>query len=460
MMSPRSLALLATAALGCHHATTAPVANPAAAADPLAATIDQLAGDAVAHKETQAVSIAVLRHGQVTFAKGYGYANIVDQRAADDRTVYRIGSLTKQFTAAAIVQLVEAGKLALADDVRKYLPALPIPDGVTVTIDQLLHHTSGMPSYTELPGFEEMIGKAMTPTEIVALIKDKPWDFPPGTKWNYSNTGYVVLGMVVEKVGGEPYAKYLHDHVIAPAGLRATGYCDERAPDPHRAAGYRQRGDGSLENAKSIDMTVPFSAGAMCSTASDLVHWTDALAHGKVVSAAGYQKMTTSHGLAGQQPYGYGLELGDLKGHRTIFHNGGINGFVSELHVFPDDDVAIAVLTNTESRAAGALVHAIARAALHVPSDAVAITLAELAAYTGVYDTPGLGDVAITVDRGQLFVQAPDQPKFPGEYRGQDTFALVEIEAKLTFVRDPQTHAVMGMIIEQSGNKIEAPKKK
>jgi len=455
-MNARALVFAGLAAVAACHAKPAATTAPPAAAEPLAATIDKLATDAVAHKETQALSIAVARHGVLTFAKGYGYADVIGQKLADAQTVYRIGSLTKQFTAAAIVQLEEAGKLKLSDDIHTFLPDVPTPS--PVTIDQLLHHTSGIPSYTDAPDIDKIMDRPITPPQIVALVKDMPWGFAPGTRWAYSNTGYVVLGMIIEKVSGEPYAQYLAKHVFPAAGLVATSYCDETKPNPHRAAGYAIDGS-TLKNAVKIDMSVPFSAGALCSTAGDLVRWNAALAGGKVVSPAGYKQMTTSHGIADEEPYGFGLQLGDVKGHRTVFHNGAIPGFVSELHDFPDDGVTIAVLTNTESHTAGSTVKVIARAALNITSDNIAISAAELAAFAGTYDTPGLGDVAITVDGDRLAIQAPDQPKLPAEYRGNDTFFLEEVAAKLSFTRDATSHAVTRMIIDQGGNHIEAKKK-
>ncbi len=451
-MHLRLLPCLALAAC-VHHAPPPPEVPH----DPLEATIDQLAKAAVAKQETAGISIAIARRGKITFEKGYGYANIVGQTLASSQTIYRIGSVTKQFTAAAILQLAEAGKLKLDDDVTKYI-AVPT-EGNAITIAQLLHHTSGMPSYTDLPTFEKATTKKMTPAELVALVKDTPWLFPPGTKYSYSNTGYVVLGMIVEKLSGQPYATYLATSVFPRAGLTSTSYCDESKPDPRRAQGYAPKPDGKLVNADPLDMSVPFSAGSICSTVEDLLRWNAALAAGKVVSPADYVAMTTSHGIAGDEKYGLGLQLGDVHGHPSVFHNGGINGFISELHDYPADGITIAVLTNTESRAAPATEKAIARAALNIPSDVVAIAAAELPAYAGTFDLPGLGDVDIVVEGDHLIVAPPNQPRFPLEYRGRDRFAIEVLDAMLVFDRDPATHAVIGMTVEQGGKTIAGKKK-
>jgi CubicO group peptidase (beta-lactamase class C family) len=265
--------------------------------------------------------------------------------------------------------------------------------------------------------------------------------------------------MVIEKVSGEPYAQYLAKHVFAPAGLTATSYCDETKPDPHRAAGYAKDANGKPVNSDPIDLSVPFSAGALCSTVLDLVRWTTALSGGRVVSPAGYRAMTTSHGIAGEQPYGFGLEVGDVKGHRAVFHNGGITGFVSELHDYPDDGVTIAVLTNTESAASKQVEHAIAIAELGVPSEVVAISASELAAYAGTYIVPMLGDVVIAVDGDHLTIHPDKQPTFPLEYHGKDVFALDAVEAVVTFERDPDTKAVTGLLIKQGTHDVEGKRK-
>lgn len=455
----KSLALVLALA-ACHHATPATAPGPARPApvtiantDPLGPRLDAIAQQSLDDHAAVGLSLAVMRGGAVVWAKGYGYADIIEQRPATADTVYRIGSLTKQFTAAAIVQLAEAGKLAYDDRVSKYVGGL----AKDVTLAQLLHHTSGLPSYTDQPGFEKLVATKLSPAEIVALVKDVPWDFEPGTKYSYSNTGYVVLGMVVEKVSGEPYAQYLAKHVFAPAGLAQTSYCDESKPDPHRARGYAFDEAAKPKLADPIDLSVPFSAGALCSTVTDLVKWTVALRTGKVVSPAGYRAMTTSHGLPDQESYGFGLQLGDFESHREVFHNGGINGFISELHDFPDDDVTIAVLTNIEGAASKVVEKRVAMAELGIASKAVAIAPAELAAYAGTYAVPMLGDVVVAVDGDHLTLHPEKQGTFALEYRGHDTFVFDEIGAQFTFEREGGK--VTGLVIKQGSHDIEGKRK-
>lgn len=420
--------------------------------DPLESLADRLARVAIHDGQTAGVTVAVARRGTISFTKGYGLADVENGVPATADTVYRIGSLTKQFTAAAIMQLAEQHLLNLDDDVTRFVSAPT--GGHVVTIRQLLNHTSGIPDYTELDDFLTWSRSERTPNAIIERIKVSPWRFIPGTKFEYSNTGYVVLGMVIEKVSGESYAAYLATHVFPKAGLVNTRYCDETALLPHRAHGYELT-KTRLVNASPIDMSTPFSAGALCSTVSDLLRWSMALDAMKVVSATSFAQMTSPPTLADGTPsdYGFGLVIDRLEGHRTIAHNGGINGFVSELHDYPDDRVIIVVLTNTVSAAASSIEHDLAQVALAIPSKAIALPASERDAVVGVYDVPTLGRTEIQIERDQLTLAAPDQPHLALEYRGNDRFVIAGL-ATVTFHRNGG--AIVGMTIEQGGMKLEA----
>ena len=418
--------------------------------DPIEAVADKAAQDALDAGDIASVTIAVARRDGPTFVKAYGEADRTRHIAAQRDTIYRIGSLTKQFTAAAILQLAEQGKLSLDDDITKYVRVET--QGHTVSLRQLLQHTSGIPSYTDMADFPEWAKKPAAPQQIVERTAKMLWEFEPGTHFHYTNTGYVLLGIVIEKVTNQRYAVYLHQHVFAPLHLDHTFYCD----DTHGARGYTTD-NGKLADAAPLDLSVPFSAGALCSTAPDLVAWARGLASGLVVAPASYADMITPP--AGiHSTYGYGLEVGRFEGHREIWHNGGINGFVSELHVFPDDGVTIAVLTNTESGAVPRLAKKLAYAALRIPSPDVPLPDAVRDAVIGTYDVPGVGKMAIALSpHGQLELAVPDQPHARLEYRGKDTFAIVEAPITLVFVRDP-AGKVTAVTIEESGQKLDAPR--
>lgn len=316
------------------------------------------------------LSVAVEQDGELQLAKGYGMADLEQDVAADRSTVYRIGSITKQFTAAAIMQLVEAGQISLDAPIQAYVD-FPTGDH-EVTVEHLLHHTSGIKSYTSLgEEWARTIPLPMSHEDFLSLIVDKPFDFSPGDEWRYNNSGYYLLGMIVENVSGSSYAAYVEQTLVASLGLKRTTYCDEKRLIPGRAEGYELE-DGELVNDDPISMTQPFAAGSLCSTVLDLLRWQAALESGEVVSSDSYTRMTTVATLNDGEAtrYGYGLGVGDLDGHLRVSHGGGINGFATHLASYPDDDLRVVVLTNTPGPTATQLSEQIARYALGLPPPA------------------------------------------------------------------------------------------
>ena len=359
----------------------------------LVAYVDSVAGAFVQTGRTAGVSVAVVKSGRTVLAKGYGFADLENDVPATAETVYRIGSVTKQFTAAAIMRLAEQGKLSLDDTVQRFLPSFPT-QGNRVTVRHLLNHTSGIRSYTSLgPRFGRVMRLDLPHDSLVAMFAGEPFDFRPGERYLYNNSAYYLLGMIVERVSGKSYAQHLQDEFFGPLGLTATRYCDQAPLIKRRAQGYAPQPGGTFTNAEPLSMALPYAAGSLCSSVGDLARWTAALAGGKVVSAESYRQMTTPGTLADGKPiaYGFGLGVGAVAGHRQVSHNGGINGFVSELHHYPDDSLVTVVLTNTGSPAAIQLERLVARRALGVPSPAtVAIDAAGLARVAGEYVMAGM----------------------------------------------------------------------
>lgn len=375
---PRSLWVALAAILVWPSAGTAQ-----AGADPargrMVSMIEEIARHAVEDEGVPALGVAVMLGEDVLVAAGFGTANVERHVPATAQTVFRVGSVTKQFTAAAILQLVDEGKLSLGDDITTYMPEPPA-DGKTITVGQLLNHTSGLKDYTDLPSFERWGRFPTTDEEVVAHFLDEPLDFEPGTAYRYSNSGYYLLGMIVEKVSGLEFDDYLRQRVLDPLDLRQTYYCHDEPIIPHRAAGYVWR-DGHLENAPFIHMNTPGAAGGICATPLDLVQWTRALYSGRVLSAGSLALMTTPRGAAirGDQPdsgppsgYGYGLMVSRLGGHLRIGHGGSINGFLAALSHYPDDGLTIAVLVNsTNALNPGSVADEIAARILGVPEASV-----------------------------------------------------------------------------------------
>lgn len=292
--------------------------------------------------------VLVGMNGTILFENAYGMANEEWDAANTKTTKFRIASLGKQFTAACILLLQERGRLNVHDPISRYISGLP-EAWQSITIHQLLTHTSGIPNYTNSPEIARLNRTGATPQEMVALVRDKPLDFQPSTKWSYSNTGYILLGMIIEKASGQAYNDFLKRNVLDPLGMTNSGY--DRATDivKERASGYQIQ-DGRLENADFIDMSVPYAAGDIYSTVEDMYRWNEALAQaGKLLSAESLKQMFTEYPEATNlgQHYGYGVVISRQKfGKLLYYHGGGVEGFSSSIQRYPSERVCILVLSN------------------------------------------------------------------------------------------------------------------
>ena len=431
LLALSSASASAQSSTGGRDSTDATAATPSPAE--VRARVDSLAKAFLADPQSPGLSIAVIRAGRDTLVyEGYGKADLENDLPATPATVYRIGSITKQFTAAAVMRLVEKGSVHLGDSIGKYLPKLPRA-WRPVKVRQLLNHTSGIPSYTDLgDSWARRWGEYMSPDTLVALTAGKPMDFPPGTGWRYDNTGYVVLGMLLEKVTGQPYAAYVDSTLFQPLGLTHTHYCDRAPLIPHRARGYQREGS-DFTNAPYINMSQPYSAGALCSTVGDLARWNRLLATGKVVSPASYGRMTTPEGDAALNHYGFGLVRGAIGSHPMIEHGGGIHGFITANAYFPSDSLSITVLTNAAPSDPDALLDNVARAVFGIPlvqptqaAQKIPLPDSVRSAVLGKYDVDmGAKKLLISffADSTGLQTQAEGQSSFPIYYAGDLTFA-------------------------------------
>lgn len=289
--------------------------------------------------------------GKIAFEKAYGLGNEEWETKNTVQTKFRIASLTKQFTAACILLLQERGRLNVHDPVSRYLSGLPSA-WQAITVHQLLTHTSGIPNYTSSPEMKQIDRTGATPQEMIGLVAGRPLDFTPGTNWSYSNTGYILLGMMVEKISGQSYASFLRSNIFEPLGMKDSGYDKARIVMKQRASGY-DLVDGHIVNADFIDMSVPFSAGGIDSTVEDLYRWNEALSgNGRLLSADSLKQMFTEYPEARHegQHYGYGVVISRLKfGKLLYYHGGGVEGFSSSIQRYPDDRVCIVVLSNFDS---------------------------------------------------------------------------------------------------------------
>ena len=375
---------------------TGAAAQSAPDAVTLARRVDSLATNAIEKGPLAGLAIVVARGDRIQLAKGYGYADLENQVPVSAETIFRVGSVTKQFTALAVMQLVEQKKLALTDDVGKHLPDVPV--GRPITIAQLLDMTSGLKNYTSLGRAfsDDTFRLELSKARMAEIIKVQQPDFAPGTDWSYSNSGYYLAGMIVEKLSGLTYQEYLRKNILEPNGLTSTSYCDESAIVPKRARGYRPGAPGQLLNANYISMTVPYAAGALCSSALDLARYQRALVEGKIVSKASYARMSQPTVLKDgwRTAYGLGLVNDVIQGQRMVGHGGQIDGFWTVLFYYPVEDVTVVLLSNvnpSHGETLWSIGFKLGNIALGftppAPSDAP-VSSAEQARVAGRYQTP------------------------------------------------------------------------
>jgi CubicO group peptidase (beta-lactamase class C family) len=395
----------------------APAAPPAADA----AAIDRLFAAAYPAGEPGAAVVAV-RDGETVLRRGYGMADLELGVPIDPGMVFRIGSLTKQFTAAAVLLLAAEGKLDLTAQVVTYLPDYP-PPGSLVTVEQLLAHTSGIPNYTAKKGWRDGIHRDPTPAELIALFRDEPLDFAPGSRFAYSNSNYVLLGTILERAAGKPYGELVAERIFAPLGMRGSRDDDPRAVVAGRAAGYRRKDGGPVpalgepgawDNAAVVSPSLAFAAGGLLSTVDDLARWDAALSSDALLPARWRDRLWTAATLPDGRStrYGAGFALSEVLGHRVVEHAGGIDGFLSHAVRLPDDRIYVAVLSNrmaAEPDPSELALEAALRLAGETLADrpGVPVDPSVLAAYAGRYEIPGdpFGPWRVSVEGGRLVAE-------------------------------------------------------
>jgi CubicO group peptidase (beta-lactamase class C family) len=412
------------------------------------ARMDQLVQSYGANRQFMG-SVLVARGSEVLFSKGYGSANLEWGIPNSPSTKFRLGSITKQFTAASILLLEEHGKLSVDDLVKKHLPEAPAAWD-KITIFNLLTHTSGIPSFTEFPDYVKLEPFAASAEQLVARFRDKPLAFEPGAKWSYSNSGYVLLGYLIEKITGGSYEKFVRENIFTPLDMKDSGYDSNSAVIARRASGY-VNGKSGYENAGFIHMSIPHGAGALYSTTEDLLKWERGLFGARLVSAASLQKMTTPF----KNDYACGLIVNTAGSRKGFAHGGGIEGFNTELAYYPDDKLTVVVLANVNGQAPGEIAAKLAGIAhgeaVKLPAERKEITVAPktLAGYVGTYQL-GPANMLITLDGNQLSEKLGGQPSFPIFPESETLFFLKVVVAQIEFFKD-STGAVTHLVLHQGG---------
>ena len=400
-------------------------------------------------------TVLVLKGDTPVIDQGYGFADVEWSVPNTPAAKFRLGSLTKQFTAASVLLLEERGKLKVSDPVKKYVPDAPAAWD-RITISNLLTHTSGIPNFTGFAEYRLTEWKDTTPAELVARFRDKPLDFEPGSKFSYSNSGYVLLGYVIEKVSGQSYEEFLKQNIFTPLGMTDTGIDSNAMILPQRARGYALGGKG-LENAGYVSMTIPFSAGALYSTTGDLAKWERGLFGGKVLTPASLGKMTTPD----KENYAFGLFVSKRNGHKVIEHGGGIEGFNTSLAFYPDDKLTVIVLGNVTSGVVDQIGDYLGEVglgeAVTLPAERKVVEVSPklLGEYVGVYQLLPSFALTVTLEDGQLMMQGTGQPKAPLFAASETRFFSKVGAAEIEFVRDPGTHTVTKLVFNQSGESVE-----
>lgn len=388
-------------------------------------------------------SVLVAQHGEILFSKGYGLANREDNVPNMPHTVFRIGSMSKSFTAIAIMQLVEGGYLALHEPISKYLPDLP--NGDRITPHHLLSNTSGIPDYIIMPEYQDIAKRHVTPAELTTLFRDKPLQFEPGTDFGYSNSGWVLLGLIAEKITGQGYGDLIRDHIFQPAGMKASGYDWEQPVIPHRARGYIDTGAG-MQHAEWIDETTMHAAGGLYSTAEDLFHWWQALRENRLLRADTLKQMA----MPVTRQYGCGWELYSLHQHPVVAHSGGLPGYVSNFVRLPDDDAVIILMSNLGSAAFAHITESLAAVLFDLPYQLpsaftfVTVDPALLGDYVGDYKVTYFGRTStlkFSLEGDKLVMNVMGLPKATlSAFSDTRFFARSKGDVEMTFVRDASGH--------------------
>ena len=399
-------------------------------------------------------AVLVARGEEVLLRGGYGLASMELGVPIEPDMVFRLGSITKQFTAIGILMLAEQGKLKLDQTVSELLPDYPKAQGDQLRVHHLLTHTGGVPSYTEVPEFWLAERKDQSHADMMAFFANKPLNFTPGERFEYSNSGYYILGMIIEKVSGQRYADFVEQHLFAPAGMKQSLYDDPTRLVPRRVAGHMQTEEGVVP-APYLSMSGPFAAGALASTVEDLRRWNMALLSGKLISKESLEKAWTPTKLndGSISTYAFGWEVGDYEGRRMVHHNGGIHGFTSSMYFFPEDKLTIVVLTNGSSVDPSLLAQRLVMAA-HGKKDALPKILdvdpATLAKYEGVYQINPGSRRAVRVEGNKLVTIRDEGAPFKAVPIGENKFLYEGQNDTFHFELD-EAGQVKAMVLERWG---------
>ena len=431
--------------------------TPPGKSEDLAARMDRVSAE-VYKPDVPGAAIIVVRNGEVIFRKGYGVANLELSVPIKPEMVFRLASVTKQFTAVAILMLAEQGKLSLQDDITKFLPNYPT-SGKRITVENLLTHTSGIKDY-----FENLWPARMRedyrPEKLTEFFKSDPLDFEPGTKESYSNSNYVLLGLIIEKLSGKEYGRFIEDNIFQPLGMKHSYYERVQQVIPNRVSGYARVGDGYV-NAPYVSVQQLYAAGALCSNVDDLAIWDAATYSDKLLRASSWQRIFTPYKLANGETsaYGFGWAISTFEGRAIAVHTGGIPGFTTYVLRIAADHIYVAILANDRTMAIQPeyVARRLAAIAIGKPIDEpgiIKVDAALLQEFVGQYRDSDGEITTVRRDGDRLFSQSGKDPEVDLYPTSTSSFLVKAFDAKVSFVKDAQGKVVsmVFQVGDQSGS--------
>lgn len=409
-----------------------------------------------AAKNMFAGSVSISRNGTSLLSKGYGMANYSYDVPNTAQTKFKLASVSKQFTAMAIMMLQEQGKLSVDDKLKRFIA--DYPNGDKITIHHLLTHTSGVHNFTDDEQYDSIMALPHTLPKLISYFKNKKLDFEPGEKYSYSNSGYILLSYIIEKASGKTYSEFITTQIFEPLGMKNSGVFDGNKLIKNLALGYTE-GDNGLENAAYIDMSIPSGAGALYSTVEDLQLWDRAFYSEKLVKQSSLDKIVTVY----KDKYAYGWMVDQYMGHPLIYHKGGIQGFSTIISRFPKDELCIVVLKNIDNQMAFQP-NKVCRAIMFgdqydLPVDHIAIKIDKAIGQKlcGEYELEPGFVMTTSLEGERMFVQATGQPRIEIFCEGAYTYFCKAVNAQFQFTKDKKGN-ITSLTLIQNGQQMPGKK--
>ncbi|TYA74276.1 serine hydrolase [Seonamhaeicola marinus] len=405
---------------------------------------------------TTGLSVLVAKDGQPIYQKAFGLANVEEDKPMTTNHVFEIGSITKQFTAVAILMLEERGKLKVTDTITKYIPDYPM-GSQPITIHHLLNHTSGIKSYTSIPTLRHIIKNETSTTDLIDFFKNQPTDFLPGEKYKYNNSGYILLGYIIEVVSKQSYEDFIEKEIFEKLNMTSSYYGHRSENITLRAKAYKQR-NGEYQDADFIHMSIPYAAGALMSTTSDMLIWNEALINNKLISKSSYDKATNGSYLNDGKHigYGYGLQKKTLNGSPSIEHGGSIPGYKSMGVYLPEENVYAIALSNCGCKSPTLLTRKIAAIAIDKPflevEDAISLNNEQLQKWTGAYEFDKKVVRHVIAEGNKIFIQKEGKGKMRIFPLTENTFFYKAGFPKCEFSTNEKGEKTINIINEGKNN--------